>query len=106
MYHSTLVGQQAYRIIYVPSDAAPHPNTPYWGVDTYNKEIKLYGVKPSDHPTKEHFLRQADTQYAHRGHHDTPWQEEQARETRPANESLDHIVKEAELEQAENTRAA
>ena len=105
MYHSTLVGQQGYQLIYIPSDAAPHRNTPYLSVDTYRKEIKLYGVNEKDHELKEHFLYKADKQYAREGRWDPPKQEA-INKTKPAKEPLERIVKEAELEQTDTTQAA
>lgn len=108
MYHSTLTGpDHGYHLIYIP---LCNSTEPYHGVNTHDKEIKLYGVTPNDHDLIEHFLQKADKQYAHEGHHDGPPRHGRLRrqEPKPAP-SLEQRIEKAEqplTEKADATRAA
>mgnify|MGYP006296396985 CR=1 FL=1 len=103
MYHSTLMGTYGYHLVLVPDwNSHPHARTPYWGVNTGSKEIKLYGVDDHDHRLKEHFIRQADLQYAHEGHYDPPLQEEtEPHDKSPVIEqSLEQILEDTNIRTA------
>ena len=88
-----------YHLIYIPlCNSTPRPAEPYHGVNTHDKEIKLYGVSPRDYNLIEHFLRKADAQYAHVGHYDSPC--EQGRPSRQQRKTLGLEERIKKLEQS------